>query len=155
MSRNLFEPLSDGVFVFRLAETGKSFLPKGARLPNADFFRPSTDDEEEAERIGRPPGLSVWDRGLTNLEDAKRIRFAPEDSRDRVRAFGLLVQTIKSIGMERRRELGVVAVPLPTEEGPGADGHAHIEGFARAPGESRPLIKGLRAALADACTEVA
>ena len=155
MSRNLFEPLPDVAFVFRLAETGKSFLPKGARLPNANFFRPSTDDEEEAKRIGRPPGLSVWDRGLTNVEDAKRIRFAPEDSQGGVRAFGLLVQTIKSIGLERRRELGVVAVPQPTEVGPGADGHAHIEGLARAPRESRPLIKGLWTALSDACTEVA
>ncbi len=154
MSRSQFDPLPDDAFVFRLAETGKSFLPKGARLPNAGFFRPSSEDEKEAERTGRPPGVSSWDRELTSVEDAKRIRFLPKDPPEGVRAFGLLVQTIRDVGLERDNELDVVAVPRPVEQGPGAVGHAHIEGLARKPGQARPQIKGIRASLADACTEL-
>ena len=154
MTRSPFEHLPDDSFVYRLAETGKSFLPKGARLPNAEFFRPSSEDERESEKTERPPGVSVWDRELTAVEHAKRIRFSPGDPPDEVRAFGLLVKVIRSIGRRRNVAVDVVAAPLPPENGPGAEGHAHIEGLARKKGQSRLVIKGLRAELAEACIEV-
>ena len=155
MSRSLFEPLPDDAFVFRLAETGKLFLPRGALLPNAEFFHPSSEDEREAEKSGRSPGVSVWDRELTTVENAKRIRFSPGDLPDGVRAFGLLVKVVRSIGQKRAVAVDVVAVPLPPNNGPGADGHAHIEGLERKKGQPRLVIKGLRADLAEACEEVA
>lgn len=42
-----FEPLAETAFVFRLAETGKRFLPECARFPNADIFEPSSEDKAQ------------------------------------------------------------------------------------------------------------
>ena len=154
MSRDIYDSLLDEAFVYRLAETGSAFLPKGENFPNASLFRPSSMDEKESATSGRPPGVSVWDRQLTCVNDASRIRYSPKEPPEGIRAFGLTVQRIREIAREREHHLAVVAVPLSPSLGEGANGHAHIEGLKRERGQSRNMMKGLRADLIHACVEV-
>lgn len=154
MSPSAFEPLADEALVFRLAETGKCFLPKGARFPNADIFQPTSADKAEAERRGREPGVSVWDREYSSLEQSTRLWFHPEQPPPGVRGFGALVAAFKETARARDRSLSVVADPRPKEHGPGAEGHSLIEGLKRPGGTPRPAHKMLLSKLVEACTEV-
>ena len=155
MPRKQFERLPDAAFVFRLAETGKSYLPPGVRLPNAELFEPSTEDKREGERRRRPAGVSVWDQALATVDQATAIRFAPADPPEGVRAFGLEVREVLTIGSIHNRQLEIVADPRPEEDGPGAEGHSLIEGLERPRGLPRPHHKNLLTDLIDASEEVA
>ncbi|MCP4602835.1 MAG: hypothetical protein GY847_20345 [Proteobacteria bacterium] len=149
MTRVLFEPLPSTAFMFRLAETGKHFLPEKDPPLLPDSFRPSSQDEKEGEENNRPPGVSVWDRELTTLAEAKRIRFMPKQPPKGVRAFGLTVASIREKGQAWDTHLDVVAAPYPASIGPGAAGHSHIEGLMRQPGKEKRVIRELRLALVD------
>ena len=154
MSRQRFEPLPVGAFIFRITERGKRFLPPDAKLPLPDFFRPTSKDEEQGASLDRPAGLSVWDRELCSVENAKKIVFLPDSHPEEVQAFGLTVEMTKKIGKANSAPLDVVAFPYPPEKGPGAAGHAHVEGLARPPGASKKQYKALRLALADSCVDI-
>ena len=149
-----FEALADDVFVFRLAETGKRFLPEGAGFPNADILEPSSADKAEAVCRGQEPGVSVWDREHSSLEQATRLWFHPKQPPAGVRGFGAPVRSLREIARVRERSLFVVSDPLPKERGPGGEGHSLIEGLKRPPGTARPAHKMLLLKLVEACTEV-
>lgn len=152
--RKQFEPLPESAFVFRLAETNSMFIPEGARLPNAELFTPSSKDKEEAKKRGRPPGVSVWDRDLTTVEQARTIRYWPNEPPDGIRAFSLNVGFVRGVGKQFDRQIDVVADPESQEKGPGASGHSLIEGLKRPPDQSRKLFKDIWATLAGACKDI-
>ena len=154
MSPGPFKPLAQDAFVFRLAETGKRFLPEGSRFPNADLFEPSSADKAAAARRGREPGISVWDRAHTSLVQASRLWFRRGEPPTGVRGFGAQVGVFKKTALAWDRALEVVADPLPQEHGPGAGGHSLMEGLKRPAGTPRPIHKKLLSKLVEVCTEV-
>lgn len=142
MSRPVpFSPLPDITSVFRLAETGGRFLPVGAPMPNADIWEPSSEDKRDAEARGRVPGVSVWEQGRASTDQARRLRFAPEPPPAGVRAFAATVSALREVGRRHQRPMEVLADPLPEDRGPGADGHALVEGLKRPAGVPRPEHK--------------
>jgi hypothetical protein len=153
MTRTRFEPLDREAFVFRLVELGSTFLPMGALLPLPEWFEPTTDDKDEGVRLGRPAGLSVWDKSLCSVGDAKAIRFYPGTPPDDVKAFGLRVGEVIRIGMRHERSLQVVSDPHPLEFLNGYEGHCRLEGLERPVGYPRPRHKELKVDLAGACEE--
>ncbi len=147
-----FEPLPIDTVVFRLAKEDSKFLPPGALSPNADIWAPSSGDEAEGKERGRPPGVSVWDVRRTSPAQAITIRFGEKPPP--TRAFAAKVQAILAAGEQHGRTLHAFADPLPVERGPGADGHALIEGIARPIGVSRVEHKQLLDALVQILQEL-
>lgn len=136
--------------VFRLANRGTDFLPADAVLPTSGLFRPSSDDEAEGKERGRPPGLSVWDRGRTTVEQAQHLADKPESE-----AFGLLAERVRQIGVSQGLNLDVWYDALDERESePGADGHALIEGLARPEGKPKKTYRDVRRKLAEACEAI-
>ncbi len=154
MSSPLFESLRDDARVFRLAETGSQFLPEDARLPTYGIFQPSTADIAEGKELGREPGISVWDEAFSTVLQAAAIWYDNEDYPEGVKAFALVVDTIRSLGAEFERTVDVVASPISDDTRPGADGHCAIEGLQRPNGYPKKQHKALLLGLADACVEI-
>ena len=154
MSSEPFDPLPDDARVFRLAETGSHFLPEGARLPTREIFQPTTDDIEEGRQRDREPGVSVWDEARTTVPQAATIRYDREDYPEGIKAFALVVGTIRTLGVENDRRIDVVADPRIGDDWPGADGHCAIEGLQRPRGYPKRQHKALLVGLVEACNEL-
>ncbi len=145
-----FAPLPAAALFYRLAERGTTFLPKGAVLPDPLWFRPTSEDVEEAAERGRVPGLSVWDRALTEVAEARVLARKPRGS-----GFGMTVARAKALGAEAEMSLGVVRDALYQESPkPGWDGHALLEGLHRPAGAPKQRYRDLRASLAEVCVPV-
>lgn len=145
-----FSPILDDTLVFRLADPGGQFLPTDAELPLPRWFEPSSGDVKEGALRGRPPGLSVWDRGRATADEVRQLIPRPE-----ARAFGLKVERCKHIGQSHQRELAVVADPLDARQPePGWDAHSLIEGLKRPPAVARQAHLDLLTELSRACQAV-
>lgn len=156
MTRQQFEPLSDTDRVFRLVDQGSSFFPLGARLPLHSWLEPSSADKAEGETRGRRPGLSVWDSQLTRVDQASAVRRREARAPDAAScAFELGVGDVRSCGASQpARDVDVVTDPLdPSECGPGAEGHALVEGLARPAGMPRAEHKMFLDRLIACCVE--
>lgn len=93
------------------------------------------------------PSSRCFDGSRTTVQQAEIIRGIAAESA----AFGLRVETIRSIRVPGLRPLRVLRDPLdpPLSELPGANGHCGIDGLHRAPGEEKRLYRELRVRLAD------
>lgn len=138
-------------------------MPIGARLPLPEWLEPQKEDRAEAERSGRPAGLSVWSTPPAGHADACWHRCLDPETQ---RSFVTLVGTIRRIAQDHGRFVDVVADPLefdPMNECHGRvpqdaqgrfvealTGHSLVEGIRRPDGTSRSAHKDFRAALVDA-----
>lgn len=156
MKRALFDPLEDADDVFRVAIEGRSYLPTDAVLPTDGFFTPSNEDGQEAAQRGRPVSLSCWDRALTTVQQAARIRLNGSPEGLKTRSFAVGVAHVRELGRAQGIPLDVVDDRHdPAEEGEGAEGHCAIVGLARDPSVGTKLqYKELRLSLARACREI-
>jgi|JI10StandDraft_1071094.scaffolds.fasta_scaffold96919_2 hypothetical protein len=121
-----YSSLNPDRFVFRVAEPDSRFLPRGHSRPDMAILDLSSEDKAEALRSGRRPGLSVWDATQTPLADAQRLTKKWEGL-----AFGARVANLRAVGQAFERPLDVVTDPRPASDGPGAAGHALVEGLDR------------------------
>ena len=145
-----FSQLRPEARVFRLADPGGCFLPAGSVLPLPEWFRPTSADEAEGGKRGRPAGVSVWDDSLTTVDDAKQLADKPG-----ALAFRIGVGRCVAIGRGCERELAVVRDPLDEERpAPGWDGHSLIEGLQRPSGCPKKKQKALLSRLVEACEPV-
>lgn len=79
------ERLNRESFVFRLVPLKDVFLPNGPDgLPTYEAFRPTRQDEREAEARGRPVLVSVWEHGVTTVEQASTLRRADAERDGRI-----------------------------------------------------------------------
>jgi hypothetical protein len=123
-------PLADEAVVVRLANAQSSFLPATAVLPLPQWLEPTHQDIEEAQKSGRPPGITVWDASLTNVEQARLLSGKPEG-----RAFAAQVTSCKKVAADHARQIAIVADPVDEKKpSPGWEGHALIEGLRRPAG---------------------
>lgn len=126
--------------VLRVVRVKTMFIPEGAMLPTLEAFRPSREDEEEAKERGKPVRVSVWNKQLTTIEEAKGFR----NTEDPLRVFGSLAGAIKEVGLNFNEiRIRVVADPLEPHLGSGAIGHCGIEGLDRLPGSAKVRHKEL------------
>lgn len=139
------EELLDGV-VFRLASIKHDFPPDSPAL-RFWHFELSENDRSQAERLGEPPRLSVFDSHLTSVAQARDIRGVAGESA----AYGLRVSEAREVHVPGLAPLRIVRDPLdpPLAQMPGAEGHCGIEGLARHPGQPKALYRELRVRLAD------
>jgi len=117
--------------VFRLVYVGGVHLPASATLPLPHWLRPTTEDVEEGKRIGRPPGLSTWDAGVTTKTQA--AAFLHNATPTPWKAFQTRVGAVRDLACKRVRSLDVLTDPLDDLR-PGAEGHCRIEGLQRPTG---------------------
>lgn len=157
--RSRYAPLAPTTGVLRLAQRGKDYFPAGVEKPLPKWLEPTTEDKQEAQRSGRPAGLSVWDVALST--PASACWFGNRSPADQ-ESFVALASVIIATGVANQRTLAVVADPLPHPETDprwpsldevtraglveAAEGHSLIEGIARPSGVS----KTAHAALLDA-----
>jgi hypothetical protein len=111
--------------LLRLPRWPRDFDPAHWR-PSYEDFQPSSTDKKQAEARGKPVRVSVWDHGLTTVEQARSFRATP--------ALVVIVENraIAELAQQRRlAELRTVYDLLspPDNEMPGAAGHAAIEGL--------------------------
>lgn len=142
--RDRYSALGASARIFRLARRGGGHLPVGQRLPKPEWLNPTSEDVEEGERAGRPPGLSVWDAELTTVANACWFRGCLPANQE---AFAADVSSVVKIGASSGRTLSVVADrhPCPAMDARwgdrdereradlvrAAEGHSLIEGIAR------------------------
>ena len=133
--------------VFRLIREDVSrFIPQGQSGFNGEAFTPSDTDKKDADELGTPVRVSVWETTVTTVEQARAFRGGMP-----CRAFRLQVSEVLSVRAKWPNEaarLRVVHDPLPKGDGPGADGHCGIEGLDRPPGVGRLVFKAIRDELA-------
>ena len=159
-----YTSLRDAQRVFRIVERGGGHWPRGHQEPNPSFMVPTKADKEEAARIGRVPGTSVWDVDETTVGQALAIRehdrLERSDGATRPAeddtpphepwAFAIGVAAARRIGAQHGREVDVVTDPRADLTLPGAHGHALIEGLARPAGQSRQAQTALLKDLVEA-----
>lgn len=138
-------------------------MPVGHQLPLPAWLEPTRQDIEDAERTGRPAGLSVWDVERTSRLQACRWRQVDPSTE---LAFAAGVATIRQIGEAHERALDVVADPLDTGQPAwanallgvpnddreaqrrSAEGHSLVEGLRRPESSSKKQHRDLRDELA-------
>jgi len=136
---------------FKFSPVAGTFVPAGQSPQNGTLFTPSTNDKEDAKKRGTNVRVTVWDRALTTVEQAKTI-YSRYSQHQEVVAYGLAlvdVMTIKKLCKNER--LRIVHDPLPVNEGPGHDGHCGFEGLNRQPNENKKAHKTLLDELAQRC----
>lgn len=138
-------------------------MPIGHLLPIPEWLEPTHKDVEEANRVGRAPGLSVWDKAVTSFRQAclwRRVNPTVE------RAFAAQVRTVRGVGEKYARQLDVVADPLDVGEPDRAEivnaaeadardqlvqsaqGHSLVEGIKRPNGLTKIHHRSFREELA-------
>jgi hypothetical protein len=138
--------------VVRIVRISRSLAPYPERPQIADF-QLSSEDHKEAEAMGRPARLSVFDRERTTVDQCLQIRgLVRGEGREPV-GFQLLVTKIREISCQGLPALRVFRDPLPSRE-PGADGHCGIAGLDRRPGESRAAYRYIISKLVDIASRV-
>jgi hypothetical protein len=152
-------PLPNEAEVFRLVSHNDEHFPPDAPKPHPVAFAVTKADREEGERRQQPPSLSVWDREKTTPAQGRQIRRNQAAAAERIAAemtpFAWKVGVLHELLLENETEprLTVVADPLEASEGPGADGHAGIQGLDGKKAEQKRDDKKrlLRSRLVDAC----
>lgn len=141
-----FTEVDSGDVVVRLVLLTDAFIPPGARLPTRKAFDASTDDKDEARRLGRPVAVTVWNRRYTTVPQARALMRSEKERA----AFGLRVGDVSALGtIGGQRCMRVIASPLTPPEGPGSDGHCGIEGCDRPPQRPRIEHNGMLDVLAE------
>lgn len=148
-----FSPLPDPAEVFRLAEVGKGYFPDPSKLPLPDFFAPSTEDRAEAAARHRRVALSVWNREITAVAQARRIRWGEAADAHETRTFLLEAAAVREVGRALALPLDAVRDPHDDAvEGPGASGHCAILGLDSAEQAGpKAAYKQARRTLAESC----
>lgn len=145
--RKRFEALPSSAVVFRLARrNNKNFYPDETRdFPTYSVFNVSRDDREEAKLLGRSPAISVYEHGLTTVEEAVAIR------KDQPGTNGVVYLTVSDVSechtdvVPPCQPLETYASPLDTVA-PGSHGHSAIEGIER-PGSKPAMQRAIKIAL--------
>ena len=161
--RERYQPLPNEQTVFRTVKRGGGFLPPGHKLPKPDWLEPTKEDQKEAEKAGRSPGLSMWDAEYTTFNQACTWRRTPETEQ---LAFATTVESILLVGTTHKRNLGVVADPLDLDapehktilaqlrndvlqqQQQSAQGHSLAEGIRKPSGANTRAHREFRAELA-------
>lgn len=153
MTRACFEAVVDDCKVFRLAEVGKPCFPATSDLPFPEFFVPSSEDRREAVARGRRVTLSVWDRELTTVEQARRLRWGDGAGDHETRAFAFAAAAVREIGVAEQLPIDVVDDRHEeAAEGPGAVGHCAILGLdSEEKAGTKVQYRSARHALSRAC----
>lgn len=147
-----YSVVDDDAVVLRFVPKKDDFIPPNARLPTRKAFEPSSDDLEEARALRKPVAVSVWNRQLTSVAQA-RVLMASDRERAVYQLRVAAIHAIGKVGNEKR--LRVTARPFIPSTGPGSDGHCGIEGCDRPPGRSRKEHTAMLDKLADCCSPVA
>jgi hypothetical protein len=143
LRRDRYAALPGGVGVFRTARVGGEFLPEGHLLPKPEWLEPTKDDQEEAKRSGRPPGLSVWEVPGATHAAACWIRRQDELQQ---RSFTAGVDKLMAVAAAHTRQLDIVADPLehPVSDdrwsGLSSDAQADVLGAS----DAHSLIEGIK-----------
>lgn len=127
------QELDVSVEVLRVVRKTKIFIPEGAQFPTLEAFRPSQEDEAEAQKRQRPVRVSVWNSQLTSVSEAKLFR----NTQDQLGVYGATVDAINAVARQlQEQRIRVVADPLTSSQ-PGAAGHCGIEGLDRPLGSAK------------------
>ena len=146
LSTNLVDLPGEAV-VMRVLRRIAEHFPQNGNGPSRTAFRLTTTDYIDAARRGIPPLLSVFDQRRTTLAQARALR----GCHDATAVFGLRVSDVIGIQVAGRPALRVVEDPLPSERGPGAEGHAGIAGLEVLPKQPKHLLKQVQQLLANCC----
>jgi hypothetical protein len=135
------EELQEGL-VFRFASLSPTF-PSDSPKALAKHFEFSRVEESLIKK-GKAVRVSVWDRALTTIAQARALRSVSKE----IIAFLLDVAQIREIELNGVRWLKVIRDPL-ADQMPGADGHCGIAGLSKHECPAKDDRKTLRVRLAD------
>lgn len=136
-----YSPLPAAAKVFRTARLGGGFLPTGHVFPLPQVLEPSRDDVQEAEKSGRAPGVSVWDRARASHDLACWFRGGHVDPTAH-RSFTAGVGPLRDASERFGAAIDVITDPIPPpEDRPPPENHDATS--LRSVGEGHSLLEGI------------